>query len=126
MKKRARFIIGAVLALGLMASTAIAGYSLTQPTMVWSNGMNTFAVGVLSAARASANDIEYIGCSDYGTMALCQAKDSAGDSFYCSTTEAEHLASIRSIGEHTRLYLIANSSSACLTVFVYNTSNYIP
>lgn len=125
MKKSKVFVATVVAMLMLITSTAFAGYYYNSEVSVSSSGSNRIAYGTLSATRASASSTAYIGCTDSGNYAQCYALDAEGDSFGCTTTNANHLAAIRSIGEHSRLYMIADSNGNCTTMSVSNRSRYI-
>jgi hypothetical protein len=98
-------VLGVLIAIGA-ASAALAGYKGTYPVYV----QPTFAYGAMGTARNSTDGTQYIGCSvsytsDNGWWADCQAKNSAGDYFYCWTNDPVMAQVVLGNSEGAYLYM---------------------
>lgn len=86
-------------------------------------------------ARASANDIEYIGCGvrkvDNGAggaiaNGFCQASNAAGIAVYCATQNAELLDVIENVADCSFITFAWNADGQCRTIGISTQSMYIP
>jgi hypothetical protein len=116
------WIVAAVL--GVVA-TSQAGQKLTQTVTV--NTASRVAYGSLGSARASADTVQFIGCSALHTGAtICTAKNSAGTSATCSTTDPAFRSAANSLNGDSRLEFGWNTSGACTYLQVENYSSWAP
>jgi len=111
----------AVLSAGLLLeSQAFAGLSSTLTVQVGSN----YAAGALRSARASADTVEFIGCtlSPYqsSNYVYCQATNSAGQSYYCINSSAPDVwaATLASMNSASYLYFYGDASHHCTGIYI--------
>ncbi len=130
--KRSRW---AVLAIPVMVAGVTLGHE------VRAGEKSTFAVtvdttnrefgGAMGSARNSSNSTERLYCSInssstgsvYGT---CHARNAAGTSVSCTTTNSTLLDTIRAIGSDSYLSIIYDTSGACSAIRLYQGSMYAP
>jgi len=90
------------------------------------------AVGTFYGARNSTDRKQYAYCAVYDSpgysYTACQARDAAGDYFYCSSDEPGMVAAARALKEYSWLKLSAMSlvSSDCVEIWTVNSSIYFP
>jgi hypothetical protein len=118
----------AVLAAGLMVTTAFAGSKISQPVSI--NDADKQANGDLGFARNTADTVQYIGCyvndTGNGGAGICQARDAAGVTRSCSTTNDFMVDTIKSLKGDSSLYFRWNEDGNCTMVIVRNRSSYAP
>lgn len=96
---------------------------------------NKFAAGNMVSARFSDNDVELIGCGVRyfddgagGTFAFgfCQATNAAEESLFCSTTNLDLVAAIRSIADFSFISFSSDDIDECTRIGNSTQSFYIP
>lgn len=128
-----------LMAIGLLAlssSIAMAGRVQPAPVVVTVNADGSGnANGNMATARASANDVEYIGCgvrkyldgaggvTAYG---FCQAGDAAGVTAVCNTDNAELLDAIENVADYSFITFSWNTEGQCRMIGISTQSFYIP
>lgn len=122
--------------LALSSSIALAGRVQTTPVSVTVNEDGSGqASGNMATARASANDVEYIGCGvrrfDDGaggttSSGFCQASDAAGIAAYCFTHNVELLETIQNVADYSFVTFSWNSEGQCGLIGISTQSFYIP
>ena len=126
MKKRTPILIAA-LACAVVGGTASAGFKLSGPVVI----SGTLAFGTVGDARASANTVEYIGCSVTGSTtsglsATCGARDANSNNKSCSTSDPGLVQVAANVKAFSWIAFTHNTSGQCLTLAVYNYSYYPP
>jgi hypothetical protein len=118
-----RKLIASFLVIGA-AGIAYAGYKTTYLVSV--DAPNRTAYGSMGDARASSDSLQYIGCSyaGYSTYGsgTCNARNSAGQSVYCYTSDAPMLAAIASVNDGY-LYFQWDANGKCTYIYSSNSSN---
>jgi len=115
----------ACVSLGLLASTsAMAGFKTAQSVVI--SDLYQFANGMLGQVRNSSDTTQYIGCATWSGLGYCYAVNSAGVSRSCSTSDADMLATIRSLSSDSSLMFYWNSSGQCTFVEVDTSSDAPP
>ena len=108
------------LAVLLTSGTASAGLKYTAPVYV--DAANRYANGGLGYARNTSNGVEYIGCSisQYSGSAsmFCSARNAAGSSVSCYSTDAAFIDAARTLGIDEYLSFSANTSGYCTNLYV--------
>ena len=117
-------ILGAALVAGALATTAFAGMKTSQQVVIVD--ANKFANGELGHVRNTADSVQYIGCTIKGTAGSCTARNSAGLTRSCSTTEAKWLATIAAVNGDTYLYFRWDTDGKCNLIIVENNSTPAP
>lgn len=120
----------------LVAAAAVAAAMLSTATIaiagsrwVYQVGINDasrFAVGTMTDARGSSDNVQTIGCYHNSGTASCYATNSAGLSRSCTTANAALIDVIRSISSESYLYFQWNADGTCNYVFVDNGSRWKP
>jgi hypothetical protein len=101
--KRQRLVAAlAFAALACTAGAAVAGLKSTQPTTVVNEPSGAgHASGIISAARESDNDVEFLRCTiatdKTSQQAVCSARTAAGTIGQCWTQDARLLSAISNI-----------------------------
>lgn len=112
----------------MVASSSSAGYKYNLEV----NVSSTTGQGVLGAARASADSTQYIGCTvvSYatgGSTGYCYARNSAGTSISCQTTNASLIHLIQTLNGQSQLYFyVPTGTSTCSQINVYQLSYNTP
>jgi len=78
--------------------------------------------GVVSDARNSADNVQYIGCQGGGTFSYCFARNAAGSSVMCSTSDAGLMAAIRGLTPNSKLE-VGYHTGSCTYVWVWTQSS---
>jgi hypothetical protein len=128
-----------LMAIGLLAlssSIAMAGRVQSVPVTVTVNADGSGnASGNMASARASANDVEYIGCGVRkfidGTGAViasgfCQAGDAAGVIASCFIDNADLLDAIENVADYSFVTFSWNTDQQCRMIGISTQSFYIP
>lgn len=127
-----------LMAIGLLAlssSIAMAGKVQPAPVVVFVNPDGSGqANGSMATARASANDVEYIGCgvrkfatgAGAFTTGFCQASDAAGVAGFCSTENAELLDVVENIADHSFITFGWDAEGQCTRIGISTQSLYLP
>lgn len=84
--------------------------------------------GSFGGTRNSSNAVEYLSCrvdsrSDGGRSAFCSAKNSAGTTRTCNTTNATLIDAMMELDEEY-IDLFYDANGVCTTIFVTNGSQY--
>jgi hypothetical protein len=120
----------AIVACAALASTALAGYKFhaNPPVLVTSSSGS----GILGDARASANNIERIGCLTYGYAGstsgytFCSAVDAGYKNAACSSTNPSIVQAASAIGPASSITFRFDASGTCTSLDVQNFSEYTP
>ena len=113
-----------VLAAGLLSATALAGMKTGQPVVIMD--ASKFANGELGYVRNTADTVQYIGCTTKGDAGSCTARNSAGLTRSCSSTEARWVNTMRAVSGDTYLYFKWDADGKCVMVIVDNNSTPAP
>jgi hypothetical protein len=125
----------AIGALVLTSSAALAGLVTITPVSVTVNAdASGSALGSMSAARFSKDDVEYIGCGvrrvDTGAgvivFGFCQASTAAGVVGICNTENRDLLASIGDQDDFSFITFSWDSAGVCRAIGNSTQSFYIP
>lgn len=91
------------------------------------DGSQGDASGTLVDARGSADNIQIIGCSIVaGGIGWCYARNSAGVSGSCSTTDPDLLAAIRSVTDESYISFNWYNGSTCSDIVIHKYSHFKP
>ena len=122
--------------LTLSSTLAMAGKVNVYPVAVTLNADGSGnASGNMASARASANDVEYIGCGVRATEnstgganfnGFCQAGDATGVTAYCWTQNRELLDVIKNVADYSFVTFSWNVDGQCRFVGISTQSFYIP
>ena len=113
----------------LLIGTAQAGFKSTYGANV--NTTTRTAYGDAMSSRSAPDVLSYIGCSVLGFssgsgQAICEARNSAGVSAYCYSTNPTIVAAAASGGASSYYYFQWDTSSQCTYLYVSNASVYGP
>jgi hypothetical protein len=108
------------IAIAGLGTSAWAGFHTGQQVVISDPGM--FANGDLGYVHNTADLVQYIGCSSYGTSASCMARNLVGVTRSCSTANPAMLAAIHSLNGDSHLYFGWNAAGQCTFVNVRNAS----
>jgi hypothetical protein len=101
----------------LLASTAaLAGFRSGEQVYIYD--IDRLAHGHLGYVHNTADNTQYIGCYSNQSVGSCYARDSAGLTRSCTTSDANHIATIRSLSSDSSLYFWWDSSGYCTNVHV--------
>ena len=118
----------AMLASAFMVTTAFAGAKTTASVGI--NDTDKQANGDLGYARNTADTVQYIGCyvndNGNGGAGICEARNSAGVTRSCSTTNDLLVDTIKSLKGDSYLYFRWNDSGNCTMIIVKNRSTLAP
>ena len=122
------WISGGIVALVLLSGAgAYAGYkaSIGAPSI-----SSTFAVGVMGAARATADSNSYAGCSllnsGTSTIGFCTIADATGATKTCSFSNPGMAQAVASITPNSAIRLFFDASGACTQLYIDTYSFYLP
>ena len=92
---------------------------------------NSDASGSFYGARVSADTTQYVSCTVYDTpgyaSVACQAKDVAGDYFYCSSTDEHVVATVRNAKDYTEFDFYRDIYTGdCVEMMMFNGSDGLP
>ena len=128
------FFIAAALAAGLFGGVGDAAAGAKGANNVYVNVTSRLAQGDLGQARNTTDSVQYIGCytqtyrnsSGVFEQVNCQARDTAGASYYCYATDPELVRAARSITGDSFLYFVGDTAGKCTTILVGQSSMYQP
>ncbi|RKG86179.1 hypothetical protein D7W82_17440 [Corallococcus sp. CA049B] len=81
--------------------------------------------GNLGTARNGSDSLSYLWCASTGSgVGWCHARDAAGVTLSCATTDAGMLATIRSLNSDSRLEVLYDSAGMCTFIFVATGSHF--
>ena len=112
----------AVISLTLLSSHAFAGQKWFNAVLI---GTNNFQ-GTLGYTRNTADNVQYIGCTDYGNSVVCRARNLAGTTRSCSSNNPAHIAAVRGINGDSNIYVSIDSSGRCSSMIIRHTSQDAP
>ena len=122
------WISGGIVALVLLSGAgAYAGYkaSIGAPSI-----SPTFAVGVMGAARATADSNSYAGYSllnsGTSTIGFCTIADATGATKTCSFSNPGMTQAVASITPNSAIRLFFDASGACTQLYIDTYSFYLP
>lgn len=123
MSHRHRFALALVLASTTL--TASAGLRVTSP--VWVDPQERIVMGTLADTRATADNVQYVTCVT-GALGIgsCGAVDAKGRRAACSTMNPDHIATIRSLTQHSFISFSWDESGVCTLIQVQNGSWSLP
>ena len=131
-----RMKLVAIGVLALSSSIAMAGLVKSVPVTVTVNADGSgSANGNMASARASGNDVEYIGCGvrkyanatgGADAYGFCQASDAAGVTAYCFTNNAELLDAFENVADFSFVSFSYNAEGQCQLIGISTQSFYIP
>ncbi|XXF74908.1 hypothetical protein P2318_17695 [Myxococcaceae bacterium GXIMD 01537] len=88
------------------------------------------AYGSIGFARNTADSVQSIGCAtSFGggsSSGQCNARNAAGHSVSCFTTNPQAIAVMQSINDSSWVYFSWDASGQCVNVQVENASTYQP
>jgi hypothetical protein len=114
---------GAALLMGVSVA-AFAGFHQGQQVVIID--ASSFANGDLGYVHNTPDTIQYIGCTSSGGSAWCFARNLAGLSRSCSTSNATLLSAIHSLNGDSYLIFGWNASGQCTFINVENGSLTAP
>ena len=121
--------LGILVASTLFAAGAAMAGTKRSATVTIDNVSRT-ATGSLSAVRASTDINQTIGCviiSESGTLsANCLARDAAGTTRNCTTSQPTHLQAIATLQGDSQLIFSWNALGACVRIAITNDSTFAP
>ncbi len=82
--------------------------------------------GSQGSVRNSADTIQRIYCAYDDISALCNARNSAGTSVLCTTSDPGMMADIRGINGDSYLFVEHDGAGTCTRVYVNSGSYYAP
>lgn len=124
--KTSRVVVMGAAVLSLLAIPVIVKAGAKYTYTVVTNG-TTYAYGSMGDARNSSDPYQYIGChasfnaQNASYYAACDASDSTGLFFYCSTTDSRIVDIIQSISDASYIY-VGSSGGTCTYVDVQHYS----
>ena len=106
----------------LMANASRAGMKGTNQVVNINTATRT-ATGSLGLARNSANTVEYIGCSsDSNGAVTCSAKNAAGTTAQCVTSNSSLREVLHSLSGDSFLSFTWDTAGGCTRIYVDNYS----
>ena len=117
--KHKRLIAIALTLVGL-GGIGTAGSKWMSSLTIAQNGL--YASGGFAETHNSADVTEYAECGSNRTTGFCTFVDSAGTNFACFTTDAGHIAVIRSMTPESWFNVTWNGAGQCTYVLAYATS----
>jgi hypothetical protein len=118
----------------ISCATGYAGSTGGGEVRYYTSGTQTRVHGTFADTRASADTMQFIGCSvhswsvfDY-SMVLCRARDAAGTYLYCYTTHEQIARTARGISSSAHVMFMVDSTAptTCRELQVENSSLYGP
>ncbi|HSC05366.1 MAG TPA: hypothetical protein VLD59_00915 [Steroidobacteraceae bacterium] len=133
MQLRKKIAVGAFV---LASSAAMAGLVGDLPVSVTLNGDGSgSAIGLMTTARQSKNNVEYIGCGvrrfedglggvfEYG---FCQASTATAVVGFCETENPGLIASVGDLDDYSFITFAWNAAGICQSIGNSTQSQYIP
>ncbi|AFE03663.1 hypothetical protein COCOR_00714 [Corallococcus coralloides DSM 2259] len=81
--------------------------------------------GNLGTARNGSDSLSYMWCASTGSgVGWCHARDAAGVTLSCATTDAGMLATIRSLNSDSRIEVLYDSAGMCTFIYVATGSHF--
>lgn len=118
-------IVGLTLLASLVAAApAFAGFRVVH--VVTADSVARFGRGALGSARASNNSREYIGCSRAFDTVTCAARDGAGTTVTCFTSDPSMVATFSAITSSSFIFFRYDEAGVCTVLNVAQYSYYQP
>jgi hypothetical protein len=117
--------LAGVMALGLVGTASVMAGNRFAPVVFIDDG-SRFASGSLSGAHNTADRVQLIGCTVGSFITHCVARNSAGTTRSCFTSDAALVANARAINSESILSFSWNENGQCTGVNVDNTSRSPP
>jgi hypothetical protein len=114
------FLVGSMVA----PAAALAGYKTSPEVTITTSSTSTFVRGSLVGAHNSADSVQYIGCQIRGDFAYCWARNAAGHTAMCSTSDAGKMAAMRTTNAASYLNITITNGS-CTSLEVTTASQYM-
>lgn len=132
MKTKRLMHLFCIAALCTISGLAMAGMRFTAEGYV--NDTYKSAGGSMTNARGSVDTKPFIGCFHWTGITpgrtplqgFCQASNWAGLTRWCSTTNSNHIQTIRSISAESNFSFSWNTDGTCRYILVNNNSYYKP
>jgi hypothetical protein len=121
MRRNSKGFLASALALGLLGAAAASAGQRTAYVVVVDDNLR-FAGGSLSGAHNSADRVQHIGCFVDRQFISCIARDSAGLTRSCTTSDAAHVATARAINSTSRVSFTWNVDGTCASLTITNSS----
>jgi hypothetical protein len=126
---RSAIIRSAVLALGLLAAPAFAGYSYDTGMEVRVYPASSYAYGGVNSARRSSDTMQSISCNTYrgpsgGTLGSCNARDRNGVSASCTTVDPLAIDMMQSVGPSSVVFFMWDAGGTCSYLSITHGSAY--
>jgi len=117
----------AIAALFCVAPPAHAG--IKSNLGVTADPVSRYGNGAVGSARASADASQYISC--YATYAsspgaFCVARDAAGTTVSCFTSDPNKVAIVSAMTSYSYVYFSFDATGTCTQILVSNSSYYPP
>jgi len=126
--KRNTLMMTLAVVTGLLGTAASAGYRYTTEVVI--DTANRHAKGSLADARASADNLQFIGCSTRtssgGVYVSCSAQDANGVSVTCTSSNSSFVQVVAALASDSTLYMEWDSSGNCTSLTADNYSNNTP
>jgi hypothetical protein len=78
--------------------------------------------GDIGSARNSVDNVQYIGCNDFGASIHCYGKNAAGLSKSCSSNAVSMIQQVRGLRTNTYLIISFDAQGACTSIRSYQGS----
>lgn len=126
---RSTILRSVVLALGLLAAPAFAGYSYDTGMEVRIYPASYYAYGGVNSARRSTDAVQYIYCNTYrgpsgGTLGSCNARDRNGVGASCTTSDPLAIDMMQSVGPSSAVFFMWDASGVCSYLSISHGSSY--
>ena len=126
----------AIAFLTLFSAIALAGMVVDGPVeIVLNEDGSGQAIGNMTSARYSDNDVEYIGCGtrnidvgggNFFQFAFCQAGDAAEELAFCSTQNPDLVGALEAIADHSFVIFSFDANGECTRIGFSTQSFYLP
>ena len=114
------FLVGSVVA----PAAALAGYKVSPAVTITTTSSTTVVRGSLIGAHNSADNVQYIGCQIRYDFAYCWARDAAGHTAMCSTSDVGKMDAMRTTNAASYIN-ITMTNGVCGSLEVTTASQYM-
>jgi hypothetical protein len=126
-KTRVITLLGAA-ALATATTAAVAGKHYQQDVKV---SPGAWAQGILSSARNSADDVQYLGCQLIATKGMklvvwCFGSDAKGETAACFSEDPAFITTATSLNGDSWLEFYVGDEHECHDLMVWNSSEWEP
>ena len=115
----------------LLIGVAVCGFcsaGFVSHTQVNVNTAGKTFYGSMIGARNSADALQYISCAYVGfsnnPYITCGARNSAGTTAYCTSTQTQHFESVAGLNNESYLYIQYDDSGRCTYIYAAKASQY--